>query len=281
MTFLRSAIFNAAFFVWTFLCCILFLPTLLLPRHLVLFASKIWISGLVWITENILGLHTKVIGKERLQMSPVIFAVKHQSTWETLIFHYLLQDPATVLKRDLVWIPLLGWYIQKLQMVPLTRSKNKGMQDLKNLLKAAEKTIAQGRPLIIFPEGTRSSPGQKTAYHSGVASLYLHLKIPVVPIAHNAGLYWPRRGFIKRPGCITLELLAPIQPGLSRQEFMRTLETRIESKMDELLGMNVANKQVIAPQAVSSRAPKGGVVIQNSQQKSGLLRPPASQGPSQ
>lgn len=235
MTFIRSLLFNTACFSWTFLCCILFLPTLILPRPFVLFTTKVWIHGLMWIYEHILGLHLKVIGEERLHISPVIFAVKHQSTWETFIFHYLLQDPSIVLKRELVWIPLLGWYIQKLQMVPLTRSKNKGMQDLKNLLRSAERMIATGRPLIIFPEGTRSSPGQQASYHSGIASLYLQLKIPVVPVAHNAGLFWPRRGFIKHPGCITLDLLEPIMPGLSRQEFMRTLEERIETKTDELL----------------------------------------------
>lgn len=233
--FIRSFFFNCAFFSWTFLCCVIFLPVLILPRWFALKTTKIWIYGVVWICENVLGLYIKVIGKERLLISPAIFAVKHQSAWETLIFHYFLTNSSIVLKKELVWIPFFGWYIKKLRMIPLSRSKNKGMRDLKNLLKSADQAIAQRRPLVIFPEGTRSQPGEKTTYHSGVASLYQHLKIPVIPIAHNAGLYWPRRGFIKHPGHITLELLEPIQPGLSRQEFMHTLETRIETKANELM----------------------------------------------
>jgi 1-acyl-sn-glycerol-3-phosphate acyltransferase len=233
--FLRSLIFNIVFFSWTFFCSIIFLPVLILPRCFVLKTTKIWICGVVWICENILGLHIKLVGKERLLISPAIFAVKHQSAWETLIFHYFLTDSSIVLKKELVWIPFFGWYIKKLEMVPLSRTKNKGLQDLKNLLRSANEAIKMGRPIVIFPEGTRSKPGQKATYHSGIASLYLHLKIPVVPIAHNAGLYWPRRGFIKHPGNITLELLEPIQPGLSRQEFMNTLEHRIETKTNELM----------------------------------------------
>ena len=122
-----------------------------------------------------------------------------------------------------------------MQMISLSRSKKNGLQDLKNLLKAADKAMTQNRPIVIFPEGTRSKPGQKATYHSGIASLYLHLGIPVIPVAHNAGLFWPRRGFLKYPGSITLELLAPIQPGLSRQEFMNVLENTIETKANELL----------------------------------------------
>lgn len=235
IVFLRSLAFNGTFYAWTFLCCILFLPVLVLPRSYVLKTTKIWIYGVVWICEHILGLHIRIVGKERLLISPVIFAIKHQSAWETLIFHYLLPDSSIALKKELLWIPFFGLYMKKLGMIPLSRSKKNGIQDLKNLLREADKAIVQGRPIVIFPEGTRSMPGQKTTYHSGVASLYLHLKIPVIPVAHNAGLYWPRRGFLKHPGCITIELMNPIQPGLSRRDFMGILEQKIEEKTNELI----------------------------------------------
>lgn len=241
MTFFRSFAFNAVFYAWTLICCILFLPVLVLPRAFVLKTTKIWIYGVVWICEHVLGLHIKVIGKERLLISPVIFAIKHQSAWETLIFHYFLTDSSIVLKKELLWLPFFGLYIKKLEMIPLSRSKKNGLQDLKNLLKEADMAISKGRPIVIFPEGTRSMPGQKAIYHSGISSLYRHLNIPVVPIAHNAGLYWPRRGFIKHPGCITLEILEPIQPGLSRQEFMSVLENRIETKMIDLIPKEITN----------------------------------------
>jgi 1-acyl-sn-glycerol-3-phosphate acyltransferase len=232
---LRSFVFNGAFYGWTFLCGIIFVPSLLFPRHWVLAISKFWICGVVWICEHILGLHTKVIGEERFAMSPAIFAFKHQSAWETLYCYDFLADPAIVLKRELLWIPFFGWYLKKLQMIPLSRSKQGGLRDLKTLLKEADRAVAEGRPVVIFPEGTRSIPGKPVTYHSGIASLYLHLQIPVVPVAHDAGLYWPRRGFLKHPGCVTLELLEPIEPGLSKQAFMRTLEERIETKMTELI----------------------------------------------
>lgn len=235
ISWLRSLSFNGAFYSWTFFCAILFLPFLIFSRVFVLKVTKIWIRGVVWICDHVLGLRVNIVGKEKLSTSPAIFAVKHQSTWETLIFHYLLPDPSIVLKRELLWIPFFGWYLGKLQMVSLSRSKKNALKDLKNLLKEADQIFAQGRPLVIFPEGTRSSPGQPTTYHSGVASLYLHLKVPVIPVAHNAGLYWPRRRFMKHSGYITLEFLDPIQPGLSRQEFMHMLENKIETKTNELV----------------------------------------------
>jgi 1-acyl-sn-glycerol-3-phosphate acyltransferase len=233
--FFRSLMFNGAFYIWTLVCCLTFLPVLISPRSFVLVALKIWIKGVVWICKSILRLNIKIGGAEKFMASPVIFAVKHQSTWETLIFHYFIPDPSFVLKKELLWIPLFGWYLKKLGMIPLSRSKKRGVQDLKILLKEANKAISQGRPIIIFPEGTRSKPGQKTNYHSGIASLYLHLNIPVIPIAHNAGLYWPRRGFLKFPGDISLELLDPILPGLNKQEFMGILERTIEKNTDDLI----------------------------------------------
>jgi 1-acyl-sn-glycerol-3-phosphate acyltransferase len=187
-----------------------------------------------------LKLHINIIGLEKLSNQPMILAAKHQSTWDTLIFHHFFADPSVVLKQELLWIPLFGWYLKKLRMIPLSRSKQRGGKDLKNLLKQAEKVVSQGQPILIFPEGTRSHPEQKGRYHSGVARLYQHLKIPVIPIAHNAGLFWPRRGFVKYPGCITLEFLDPIEPGLSRQEFMRILEYKIETKTNLLVREGIA-----------------------------------------
>lgn len=235
MIWLRSLIFNIAFYSWTIACCFFFLPVLILPHTFVLKIVKLWIRGVIWMCDHILQLHIKIIGREKLLRAPIIVAVKHQSVWETLIFNHFLADPSIVLKKELLWIPLFGWYLKKLGAVPLSRSKRKRTRDLKNLLISADKAIAQKQPIVIFPEGTRSKPDQKGIYKSGVASLYLHLNVPVIPVSHNAGLFWPRRGFIKHPGQITLEILDPIEPGLSRQEFMRILENKIESKTKDLV----------------------------------------------
>jgi len=235
MNLIRSIVFNGLFYGWTSLCCLAFLPLLILPRSNLFRASKVWSHGVLWICDKILGLKVDIAGWEKLNDRPVIFAVKHQSAWETIVFQCLISNPAIVLKKELTWIPLFGWYLKKLQMVPISRSKRHRVQDLKNLLKAAQLAIEKNRSIIIFPEGTRSHPGQKGTYHSGISSLYNHLKIPVIPIAHNAGLFWPRRGFIKYSGVINLEFLDIIQPGLSRQDFMHTLEKRIETTTNTLV----------------------------------------------
>lgn len=235
MKILRSFFFNLAFYGWTALCSIVFLPVLLLPRIYVLQIVKFWSCGVLWICKILLGLHFKVIGREKLPKEPSIIAVKHQSAWETIVIHSLISNPSIVLKKELTWIPLVGWYLKKLRMVPLSRSKGRRVQDLKNLLNEAQNAVDRKQSVLIFPEGTRSAVGQQPTYQSGVGTLYDHLKIPVIPIAHNAGLFWPRRGFIKHSGCITLEILDPIPPGLSRQEFMSVLENNIESKTNELI----------------------------------------------
>jgi len=232
---LRSCIFNVIFYIWTFGCSFFCWPVLFFSRSYIITVANFWSFGVFWICERIGGIHFKLIGKERIPTTPVIFASKHQSAWETIVSPYVLSHPAIVLKEELMRIPFFGGYLKGLGMIPLSRSKNKSIQDLKNLLRAATEAVAQGRSILIFPEGTRSAPGHQGTYHSGIASLYQHLNIPVVPIAHNAGLFWPRRGFIKRPGCITLEFLTPIQPGLSRHEFMRQLTTAIETKTNELV----------------------------------------------
>lgn len=193
------------------------------------------LSRFLWLCEHVLHLQYKLEGNESLLKTSSLFAIKHQSLWETFIFYYLLPDPVVALKKELLWIPFFGWYLKKLNMIPLSRSAKRGGQDLVRLLKNAEEAVVCGRSLLIFPEGTRSKPGQKGMYKAGVGRLYLHLNIPVVPIAHNAGLFWPRRTFVKHPGQITIDIMDPIKPGLSRQEFMRILEDKIEEKTNELV----------------------------------------------
>ena len=237
---MKSLLFNIFFYGWTVFCTLFFLPVLILPRYFVLKATKIWSVGALWICKHILGLDFNFIGQENLPDTPVILAVKHQSAWETIVFHTLIKNPSIVLKKELTWIPLFGWYLKKLKMVSLSRSKGHRVQDLKNLLNEAKDAVKRNQTILIFPEGTRSHVGQKGSYQSGVASLYSHLNLPVIPVAHNAGLYWPRRGFIKYPGCIKIEALDPILPGLSRQEFMSLLEERIESKTNSLVQEGIA-----------------------------------------
>ena len=138
-----------------------------------------------------------------------------------------------MLKRELLWIPCYGWYARKAGMIPIDRGA--GATALKAMLRRARAVMAQGRSILIFPEGTRTAVGTKRAYHPGVAALYTQLELPVVPVALNSGLFWPRRSFLKRPGRIVVEALAPLPPGLERRTFLTELQSRIETATERLV----------------------------------------------
>ena len=160
-------------------------------------------------------------------------AMKHQSTWDTLILPIVLGDPACVLKRELLFVPFYGWYAARAGSISVDRKA--GASALRRLVTAARPIAAQGRPIVIFPEGTRAGPGVRLAYQSGVAALYQALALPLVPAAVNSGFFWGRRSFVKRPGRIVLEFLEPIPPGRPRRAVMAELEQRIETATALLL----------------------------------------------
>jgi 1-acyl-sn-glycerol-3-phosphate acyltransferase len=224
---LRSVLFNILYAVWTGGMHILCMPLLLGPRRWSRIAGGVWIRADLWLLRNLIGLCHQVTGAENLPDGPAIFASKHQSAWETLFFSIYLNYPAFVLKRELLSIPLFGWYLRKVGMIAVDRSA--GASALRNMARQSSEAFAEGRSILIFPEGTRVAPGQSRPYHPGVAALYTQLKVPVVPVALNSGLFWGRRAFVKRPGTVTVQFLPPIPPGLDRKAFMRELETRIET----------------------------------------------------
>jgi 1-acyl-sn-glycerol-3-phosphate acyltransferase len=152
--------------------------------------------------------------------------LKHQSAWETIALWVLLKNPAIVLKQSLARIPVFGWYMQRGGAIIIDREA--GPKALRPMLAAARSAIADGRPIAIFPEGTRTPLAARRSYHPGVAALYMQLDLPVVPVALNSGLFWGRRSLLKQSGTILIEFLAPIEPGLNRRHFMAELERRIE-----------------------------------------------------
>jgi 1-acyl-sn-glycerol-3-phosphate acyltransferase len=230
---LRSALFIVLMDAWTLLISVAYLPLLVLPRRLMVAAARFWLRGVLLLLRLVVGLGFEVRGRENLPAGPAIVASKHQSTFETFAFHMLLNDPAFVLKRELTWIPFFGWYLAKSGVIAIDRSA--GTKALKAMVKGGEEAVAEGRPIVIFPEGTRAAPGQRLPYHSGIAMLYGALNVPVVPVAVNSGLFWRRRGFVKKPGLITIEALPAIEPGLNRKVFMAELESRIETAADRLV----------------------------------------------
>jgi 1-acyl-sn-glycerol-3-phosphate acyltransferase len=224
---LRSLAFNVGWYAGSAIIAIAGSPLLLAPRRWVVAWARLWISFVLWWLRVTCGLSHRVVGRENLPAGPVIIACKHQSTWETLAFTGLFDDIAIVLKRELLLIPVVGWAMARAGNIAVTRDD--GGSALRGLVRQGKSAIAEGRSIVIFPEGTRVAPGDRRPYHVGTAALYRQLGVAVVPMALNSGLFWGRRKWVKRPGVITLEILPPIAPGLSREAFMDTLRDRIET----------------------------------------------------
>ncbi len=227
MIVLRSTLFNVLFFGWSTVYLTICLPILLLPPRASSWVGKIWTRMTYAMLRSICKLDHEIIGLENLPEPPFIIASKHQSAWETMVFSILVDHPCIVMKRELNWIPLFGWFTARSGAIGINRSG--GASALKQLVALSRKAVAEKRPIIIFPEGTRVEPTKKIPYQPGVAALYSQLKVPVVPVALNSGYFWRRRAFAKRPGKITMEILPAIPPGLPRKKFMPLLEEQIET----------------------------------------------------
>jgi 1-acyl-sn-glycerol-3-phosphate acyltransferase len=230
ITTLRSILFDLSFYLATTVIALFSLPLLMLPAPYAHGVLRLWARSTTTLHRLILGLHYEVKGD--VPQGACIIACKHQSAWETVVFFDVLHQPSIILKQELSWIPVVNLYMFRLGFVILNRKA--GARSMKLLLEQARRMREEGRPLIIFPEGTRTMPGQTGHYQPGIAALYKDLNIPVVPVALNSGLFWGRRSLIKRPGLITLSFLPPIQPGLSRQAFMEELSSRIEGESQRL-----------------------------------------------
>lgn len=227
MIFLRSLIFNLALYGSTAIMCFLMIWVLPLPRNYVLKVVHLWLSQIAWIERNIGGITYRVVGREHVPEGACIIAAKHQSAWETFKLHVLFGDPAIVLKKELLSIPIWGWYLKASGMIPIDRGGRS--KALSAMMDTAHKAANAGRKIVIFPQGTRIPPGQEKPYKSGVAALYQELNIPIVPMALNSGLLWGKNSFIKKPGIITVEFLPSIPPGLPRDQMMEKLKTELEA----------------------------------------------------
>lgn len=232
---IRSLAFNTVFYASLIVQMILWTPIYFLsPRKRAWFVPKFWARSSLWLYEKIAATRSDIAGQENLPQGSFILAPKHQSFWDTIAFFPHLDDPLYILKRELTWIPFFGWYIKKMRMIPVDRgSRSKA---LKMVVGATRTELAcNPRQLIIYPEGTRRPPGAEPAYKYGIVELYNQLGIPVVPVAHVAGLYWPRRKFLRFPGTIHARFLPAIPPGLGKEEFMQRLIGDTEAACDRLL----------------------------------------------
>jgi 1-acyl-sn-glycerol-3-phosphate acyltransferase len=233
MLVLRSLIFNLAFYLNTAVWLIVALPTFFMPYTGVLWVAKTWGRVNLWLLRKIAGVNYEIRGREKIPHGPMIVASKHQSAWETFALLHLFDSPTFIMKRELQWIPIFGWLTIKGRMVSVNRGA--GAQALRDMTERARVELSRGRQLIIFPEGTRRPVDAEPRYKYGVAHLYAEEGVPVLPVALNSGLFWPRRTFLRHPGTVVVEILDPIPPGKEKDVFARELQEKLESATQRLV----------------------------------------------
>jgi 1-acyl-sn-glycerol-3-phosphate acyltransferase len=192
-----------------------------------------WCWSNLWLHRVICGVTVEVRGRENIPPGGIIIAAKHQSAWETLALAASVPNPSFIIKRQLMFIPLFGFYLWWSRQTPINRGDRK--QAMAAMNKAAAFTTANGWQLIIFPEGTRRPVDAEPNYKQGIAHLYEACDVPCVPVSHNAGLVWPRRTILKHPGKIIMEFHKPIQPGMPKDEFFQHLRSVIEDGTNNLV----------------------------------------------
>ncbi|MEL6059958.1 MULTISPECIES: lysophospholipid acyltransferase family protein [unclassified Methylobacterium] len=258
MLALRSLAFNICFYAVTTVLAVAGLPTLISGRA-VLRLARLWGRITLWLLEAVAGTRVEFRGLENIPPGPLLVAAKHQSALETLALCTVLPNFAYILKRELLLIPLIGWYLSRSGMVAIDRSKGTRAMSLMNA--AAVEAIRQGRQLIIFPEGTRRPVGAEPAYKQGLSHLYAALQVPCLPVALNTGLFWSRNSLVRRPGTAIIEFLPTIPPGLPRQAFQALAQERLETASNALVdggvqGLAAAGHPVPAADAPATAAPR-------------------------
>ena len=240
INFIKSLLFNLHFYFLTTFLVIIMLPVIVLPFWGVRIVAKIWGGILVLGMKVWLGLNVKIIGNYN-KNKPCIIAVKHQSAWETIICTSIFDMPSIVLKKELIYLPIIGLYFLKGRAIPIIRKNT--IESLKNIVKSAKINLKKGSSILIFPQGTRvplHSSTKQYPYQPGIYFLYSQCNIPVIPVAHNAGLFWPKNSFLKFPNShktktVTIEIMHEIPTGLDKKTFMNKLEKSIEDKTRKLI----------------------------------------------
>lgn len=228
-----NALFWVAHFVWVIGIGLIGLPARLGSRRTMRQVLVLWARGELLLARVLTGVRYRVVGTEHIPTGPALVVAKHQSNFESLVLPMLIPDLAVVLRYQLLKLPLWGPMVRHLEMIAIDREG--GASALRALLRETREKLAAGRSVLIFPEAKRVPLGESAPYQRGVLSLYERSLVPVVPVVHDAGRYWPPDLALKRPGCITLRFLPPIPPGLPRHEFFTRLQDELEAATRELL----------------------------------------------
>ena len=231
---IRNFLFSFFFFLGIISISIIFLPSLFLPQKLVLFGGKIMGYWSAICLKFILNIKIIIKGKENIIIKDKFFiACSHQSMFETFYLQTVFNSPVFILKKELVNIPIFGWYLKKIGSISIKR--NKISKDNLGFLDQISKLVnISNRPLIIFPQGTRLPPHERIPFKNGVAKIYEKLNIKCQPVAINSGNVWPKKGLKKYNLTLTISILKPIESGINKEEFLKILEKNIYSELDNL-----------------------------------------------
>jgi 1-acyl-sn-glycerol-3-phosphate acyltransferase len=239
MQSIRSKAFDAFVVAWTAIispsCIVLWLCGT--PHHALRAISRFWARGILWALSHIVGLRYVEQGRENIPNGPCVIISNHQSLWETVALAVIFPAASFVAKQETARIPIVGWFLRNYPMIMVDRGG--GGSAIRQLVADSRAVLADGRSIIIFPEGTRKAVSERVAFKRGTEVLYAELGAPILPMAHNSGVFWTRDGS-KRPGTITLSFLPPILPGLSGEEFRQKAQAVLETERDRLVGESVA-----------------------------------------
>ena len=231
---LRNILFSIIFFSGIIIISLIFLPTLFLPQKFVLTGGKLMGQWASFCLKMILSAEIKIIGKENIINNQKFFiAASHQSMFETFYLHTVFNAPVFILKKELILIPIFGWYLKKIGSISIKRNKvtKDNLDFFTDIRDMIEKTE---RPLIIFPQGTRVKPDERPPFKKGVARIYETLKIPCQPVAINSGYVWPKKGPKIPNKQITISILPKIDFGIEKSLFLKNLEEKIYSELNKL-----------------------------------------------
>ncbi len=231
---IRNFLFSTCFFSGIFIISLIFLPSFFFPQKIALFGGKIMGYWTGICLRFFLNTKIEVKGRENIIRGEKFFiAASHQSMFETFYLQTIFNSPIFILKKELTYIPIFGWYLKKIGSVSIKRNKI-SKDNLDFFSNISEKLMNTERPLIIFPQGTRVLPDERPSFKKGVSRIYDELKITCQPVAINSGYVWPKRGVKNNKRTITISILKPIHPGMSKDEFLKNLENCIYSELDLL-----------------------------------------------
>ena len=220
---MTKKLFSIFFYSGVILVCIVFLPSLLMPKNITIFGGKILGHWSKLCLKLFLSTKIEIIGKENILNSEKFFiACTHQSAFETFYLQAIFEGPKFILKKELIKIPIFGWYLKKIGSIPVER--NKISKEKINFVDTVKISSHDNRPIVIFPQGTRTNPNERPDFKKGVARIYQELNINCLPVTINSGEVWPKNGNLSKNKKITITILRPIKPGLEGKLFLNSLQ---------------------------------------------------------